>query len=684
MNPTYLWKDEVLFELRIRGIHTGENTNVDTLRPLLREMINLEPDSTILTHPDVQFDFEEQLAICQRKLIVFEGMVNIFQSDKKHIDFKRIMSRILHLKSRLNYISSDSAHITLKNNLLSQTQALILKLEQKAHSHETNLLDIGIDNLESDSNSNPLAASTESFQRPEIINSSSRRVSFQNNNINNSSDQTFIDEASNSNQNIIHSNVVIRTPVNNNSDRNQSILDHNSPNHQNDLPGSQQNINRNIGFYTPSYNFNDSHMATAGSIQQQLNNNFPFNTNSHTAGLQNQNAFTLPNNYSSNLYSHTPFNFNQNDFQFNRHNTPLQSGQNMPYNQNMQQNVLNSNLNSNLPFNNNLPPTFDYPQNNNHNLPFNSPINQPHIFFNNSDFNKIPPFNRLNLKFNGKNQSLHSFLEKIEEFCLAHKISKDTLLSFAHEFFENETLIWFRSVRTNISSWDELVYQLKLDFLPIDYELSLWDEIRSRTQGSTERPLIFIAIMENLFKRCINPVAEFVQLKIIIRNLLPYYQQQLSLRQPVSILELKTLCRMIEDTKIRSEKYQSPPLCNANTLEPELAFKKPFLKHFQKTNISLLDTSNEHSNNSQNNCLQPNFSNQNSLLQDNLNSINSKIKCYNCDEFGHAYQKCTQKKNIFCYTCGKKNVIKPKCPSCQLKNPQTTAQVSAESVINQN
>jgi hypothetical protein len=221
---------------------------------------------------------------------------------------------------------------------------------------------------------------------------------------------------------------------------------------------------------------------------------------------------------------------------------------------------------------------------------------------------------------------------------------------------------------------------LRLDFLPIDYELALWDEIRSRTQGSTERPLIFIAIMENLFKRCINPVAEFVLLKLIIRNLLPYYQQQLSLRQPMSILELKTLCRMIEDTKIRSEKFQSPPLCNANTLEPELAFKKPFLKYAQKTNISLLDSTNEHSNNG----LQRNHSYQNNLVQDKLNSINSKIRCYNCDEFGHTYQKCTKKKNIFCYTCGKKNVIKPKCSDCQSKNPQTTAQVSAESVTNQN
>nr|CAH7731063.1 unnamed protein product [Callosobruchus chinensis] len=50
-------------------------------------------------------------------------------------------------------------------------------------------------------------------------------------------------------------------------------------------------------------------------------------------------------------------------------------------------------------------------------------------------------------------------------------------------------------------TWDELVVKLKQDFLPYDYEVDLWDEIRNRTQGSLERVVMFVAVMENLFNK---------------------------------------------------------------------------------------------------------------------------------------------------------------------------------------
>lgn len=42
---------------------------------------------------------------------------------------------------------------------------------------------------------------------------------------------------------------------------------------------------------------------------------------------------------------------------------------------------------------------------------------------------------------------------------------------------------------------------LRQAFLPCDYEESLWEEVRNRTQGADEPVSIYIAIMENLFRR---------------------------------------------------------------------------------------------------------------------------------------------------------------------------------------
>ena len=72
-----------------------------------------------------------------------------------------------------------------------------------------------------------------------------------------------------------------------------------------------------------------------------------------------------------------------------------------------------------------------------------------------------------------------------------------------------------------------LVNELKLVFLPSDFENDLWEAIKSRKQSSSERVLIFIDVMENLFKRFAYPV-EHLQLRTIVKNLRTYYQDRLA------------------------------------------------------------------------------------------------------------------------------------------------------------
>lgn len=449
---------------------------------------------------------------------------------------------------------------------------------------------------------------------------------------------------------------------------------------------------------------NDNYAAAGGQNFDPAENNHLLNNHQFNYNSNFQHPRKFPQNFSNNndydnfnaVPNQLPFNPNNQNFV----NPPFPTLNSVPHQtiksnygpQNNQIPVGSQNLNSQSHF-----PGFSNFQNlNSHPSGYDLYQNDPQ-FFNN---NRIPAFNKINLKFSGSGQSLHSFLEKVEEFSLSHRISKEHLLNFAHEFFEGDALIWYRSVRGCIFGWNDLIYRLRLDFLPIDYEVALWDEVRARTQGNTERPLIYIAIMENLFKRFINPVDEINQLRLIMRNLLPYYQQQLVLRQPCSISELKNLCRILEDTRIRSELFQGPPQCNASTLEPELAYisntclVKGGYNHFNRhqnlgNKVNKVHTNEINIRSIPESLLSPNADNSvnSSNLEDhtnvnpNVDALNlASTKCWNCNEMGHTYHNCKLKRDVFCFGCGKKNIIRPKCIVCKSKNA-TQATLESEGVV---
>ncbi|KAK4885622.1 hypothetical protein RN001_001893 [Aquatica leii] len=154
---------------------------------------------------------------------------------------------------------------------------------------------------------------------------------------------------------------------------------------------------------------------------------------------------------------------------------------------------------------------------------------------------------------------VENFLERIEELRVSRGVSKDQLFLSAVEFFSGNALIWYRSIRDNVHNWNELEHALRRTFLPCDYENSLWDEIRNRTQGDNEPVAIYIAIMENLFKRFSSVPSEITRLSVIKGNLQPYLQSQLTLQLICSISELTRTCRLLEDSQVRTNKFKPPP-----------------------------------------------------------------------------------------------------------------------------
>lgn len=262
---------------------------------------------------------------------------------------------------------------------------------------------------------------------------------------------------------------------------------------------------------------------------------------------------------------------------------------------------------------------------------------------------KCVPVAKWGIHFNGNDldMSLGSFLERIEELCTARNVSKDCLWSEAVDLFQGTALVWFRSMRRRINSWDELTVELRKQFQPSDYDNSLLQEIRARTQGEAEPIGLYIAAMDNLFCRLSFNVPEAEQLGIIKQNLQPFLSEKLCLQELSSIEKLCSLGRRVEENMSLSRKFRSPPPAKLS-LEPDLAYRgmvKP------RAQLEVIHTAAE----------------VDTLGGNDL--PNPSATCWNCKERGHRFKQCPRPRgnNVFCYKCGKVGATLGQCQNSRCK-----------------
>nr|CAH7732412.1 unnamed protein product [Callosobruchus chinensis] len=261
-----------------------------------------------------------------------------------------------------------------------------------------------------------------------------------------------------------------------------------------------------------------------------------------------------------------------------------------------------------------------------------------------------PDVFRWNVRYSGRG-SVTDFLERIEELRISRGVSKERLLQSAAELFSQEALLWYRTC--SFSSWDELCTQLRRTFQPFDYEYSLWDEIRRRTQGAQESVVGFVVVMKSLFRKLSQPVDELQMVSVIQRNFLPYIQTQLALHPCSTVSQLMDVAKSIEEAQLRAQKYQPPPTNSRGLVEPELRYRKPDGVHFQTNTKAMISTVP--------------FSPPVSSTQVEAVTIGSQ--CWNCGSREHKFKRCPEPRRKFCFKCGKDEVTYPRCPNCQ-KNGQ--------------
>lgn len=251
------------------------------------------------------------------------------------------------------------------------------------------------------------------------------------------------------------------------------------------------------------------------------------------------------------------------------------------------------------------------------------------------------PVRKWELSFSGAKNSVSvtSFLEHVHELRQARDVSLEELFQSASDLFAGSALIWYRSIKDTVADWNQLESSLKETFLPIDYDDNLMQEIRCRTQGGHENVSLYIATMLGLFKKLSFPPSAQEQLRIIRRNLLPYFISQLALQKIESISELTSLCRRLEESRQRVDQFKPPPSRHVSLLEPEMAYLS-----LEPQPVSV------------------------------LGSERPDLLCWNCGQGGHSHRFCTRPRSIFCYRCGEKDVYVSSCKNCSKNDPGGVAQ----------
>lgn len=254
--------------------------------------------------------------------------------------------------------------------------------------------------------------------------------------------------------------------------------------------------------------------------------------------------------------------------------------------------------------------------------------------FDNDKVGSVPVL-KWGLKFSGEKNDLtvNSFIERVEELCLARNVSHVQLFNSAIDLFTGKCLYWFRLVRKSIKSWKELKVKLREEFLPFDYEDRLLAEIHRRTQGKDESIGLYLSIMDSMFSRLAIPPSASFRLNVLMRNLAPFYQEKLSLVDVSSESELLQICKKIERSKCFVESYK-PPTRSRDDVEPDTAY---------------VDSKSSFGVESQ--CA--------------TTSSGNTQKCWNCGTAGHLAKTCKATRRKHCFKCGTPDATKFNCPNCK-------------------
>lgn len=280
-------------------------------------------------------------------------------------------------------------------------------------------------------------------------------------------------------------------------------------------------------------------------------------------------------------------------------------------------------------------------------------------------YRKTVPVHQWRISFSGEGRGLHlyDFLSQVEMYRSSERLSSRDLLDSAVHLLTGRALKWFGLTRRNYFSWEQLVEAMKKEFLPPSYDYSLLAEITNRMQKSNESCAEYMTHMQSLFDCLPMNLDEEHKIFIVQKNLLPKYALGVAPIPIISLSHLADVCRRIDGAYNRQSQVQLP-----FQQTPQFGHKQ--FSSRSRESYGLDEYNKEGSGDEQEVCEMRRHGTARkagtSAGIGKTTGSTSRVICWNCDSPDHIYQDCREeKRNKFCYKCGKKGFISWDCPKCK-------------------
>ncbi|KAI8126620.1 hypothetical protein CVS40_3406 [Lucilia cuprina] len=257
---------------------------------------------------------------------------------------------------------------------------------------------------------------------------------------------------------------------------------------------------------------------------------------------------------------------------------------------------------------------------------------------------------KLGINFDGNpvHLSIDDFVFRLEHLQVHYQIPWSEILRDFHLLMSGSAREWYwLYVRTHGTlDWPGLRQALMGQYKTTRSNFEIMRDLVERKHQNGETIDSYFQAMCQIRSRLIHPIPEYDLIKIIKRNLkvnigIIVYPISVS-----SVEQLRVECNEAERNFPRKDVRNMPSIVRPTKYVNELY----------------------HDNTEEIECSPENYE-ELAALNVNPQPRNSLITCWNCRQQGHVFMECpSMERTLFCYKCGRPNVITPRCPNCQSGN----------------
>lgn len=337
------------------------------------------------------------------------------------------------------------------------------------------------------------------------------------------------------------------------------------------------------------------------------------------------------------------------------------------------------------------------------------------------------PVHKWSARYDGMDngRKLNEFLKEVEFNARSEGFTEAELFVSAHHLFTRKARSWFMEVNGNneLGSWENLVRELKSEFLPVDIDYQYERLANARKQGPKEKFQDYYLDMVRIFRSMSRQWDDARKFDVLFRNTRADCRTAMLAANVSSIPKMREFGKKFDSINwqvyARKESRYERPNSQVEEINQQTQyrggnsggngsnnkFSSGYTGGYQGRNFNpnykpggkQIPPDRNKTQGGEN---QPKFqpkpkqnqqSNQNQQRrQDNpkpgpsgTNALQRIVKayipikrglCFNCHEEGHSFDECERERNIFCEKCGFPGFITKDCPFCESKNAKKTAQ----------